>query len=570
MTRSLIPCAFLLLLTASIPAKAQTQVSQSFAVTPSVATPGGKVRVVKTVTSKDYCLEYLSDAALATATSREKPLLIVISTEPADPAIKCGGNFTPSITCGSSIKLTNFTITYEILVPSDATGVLVLTDAVYLGTCQNVDHVDIPLVSGPYLTIRKLVPDPRQSYAYRDTIDANDYFEYYISVTNNGNASTDKDIPTTVRDPIPSGVSVVEIETGIPGECTKSGREVLCTHTPVIPPGGVWGIRFVMFCGSLEAGPITNTAVVNGGGDTTNPKDSSVVVVNEVRKKPFTCQNDAKALCLWLFGAPLPFSRLETLAAPASRFEVRVYWRALYQGTSGQGQAVPLTSDTGYFWFFSPNNVELVVKVVDGRAVNGKFWVFYGALTNIEYIIEIADSVTGAVQGYFNPQDTQASNADTGAFSPAATTALPEGEFEFIPLDKSADAGRHPVPASQELIPEVVSAACVTDATTQCLNGGRFQVRVRWDALHLGTSGEGQAVPITSDTGYFWFFSANNIELVIKVVDGRPVNGKFWVFYGALTNVQYTITITDTLTGAVKVYFNPQDTQASASDTSAF
>jgi hypothetical protein len=43
----------------------------------------------------------------------------------------------------------------------------------------------------------------------------------------------------------------------------------------------------------------------------------------------------------------------------------------------------------------------------------------------------------------------------------------------------------------------------------------------------------------------------------MKVVDGRPVNGKFWVFYGALSNVEYTITITDTQTGTVKTYFNP-------------
>ena len=49
-------------------------------------------------------------------------------------------------------------------------------------------------------------------------------------------------------------------------------------------------------------------------------------------------------------------------------------------GTSGRGAAVPLTGDTGYFWFFNSANVELIVKVLDGRTVNGQFWVFYGAL----------------------------------------------------------------------------------------------------------------------------------------------------------------------------------------------
>jgi hypothetical protein len=56
----------------------------------------------------------------------------------------------------------------------------------------------------------------------------------------------------------------------------------------------------------------------------------------------------------------------------------------------------------------------------------------------------------------------------------------------------------------------------------------------------------------------------------VKVVDGRAVNGKWWVFYGALSNVEYTVTVTDTQTGAVKTYFNPQGQLASFADTTAF
>ena len=40
--------------------------------------------------------------------------------------------------------------------------------------------------------------------------------------------------------------------------------------------------------------------------------------------------------------------------------------------------------------------------------------------------------------------------------------------------------------------------------------------------------------------------------------------------YGALTNVEYTIAVTDTETGAVKTYFNPQGQLASVADTGAF
>ncbi|MEO8432741.1 MAG: S8 family serine peptidase [Acidobacteriota bacterium] len=113
-------------------------------------------------------------------------------------------------------------------------------------------------------------------------------------------------------------------------------------------------------------------------------------------------------------------------------------------------------------------------------------------------------------------------------------------------------------------------APCVPNSTTLCLNSGRFQVRVAWLVPSTGASGVGTAVPLTADTGYFWFFTANNVELVLKVVDGRPVNGKFWVFYGALTDVQYTVTITDSLTGEVKSYVTPSGTPTSRADTSAF
>ncbi len=78
------------------------------------------------------------------------------------------------------------------------------------------------------------------------------------------------------------------------------------------------------------------------------------------------------------------------------------------------------------------------------------------------------------------------------------------------------------------------------------------------------------ALSITDDTGAFWFYDPTNLELVVEVLDGRSVNGKFWVFYGALSNDEYTLTVTDTLTGAVKTYVNPQGQLASVADTSAF
>jgi hypothetical protein len=112
------------------------------------------------------------------------------------------------------------------------------------------------------------------------------------------------------------------------------------------------------------------------------------------------------------------------------------------------------------------------------------------------------------------------------------------------------------------------SGGLCASGQTLCLDEGLFQVQVSWQSST--SSGVGQAIGVTRSTGAFWFFDPTNLELVVKVLDGRSINGKWWVFYGSLTNVESTPTVTDTLTGAVKTYLNPQGTLASVADTSAF
>ncbi len=245
-----------------------------------------------------------------------------------------------------------------------------------------------------------------------------------------------------------------------------------------------------------------------------------------------------------------------TLCLNGDRFVVEVAWKD-FQGNTGSGKAVSLTSDTGYFWFFNESNVELVVKVLDGRGVNGKFWAFYGALSNVQYTLKITDTVTGRVRTYTNPSGRFASVADTGAFPSASSTGPLADEEDSFSIE--------PILPIQETAG--VAATCAPGPTDLCLTGGRFRVSVTWKQ---GTNqGSGQAVPLTSDTGYFWFFSPMNVELTLKVIDGRGLNGHFWVFYGALSDVEYEITVTDTQTGRSVTYRNPKGQLASRGDTSA-
>jgi ELWxxDGT repeat protein len=257
------------------------------------------------------------------------------------------------------------------------------------------------------------------------------------------------------------------------------------------------------------------------------------------------------------------------LCLSGNRFQVEVVWRDP-QGRQGSGAAAPVTADTGTFWFFSPDNVELIVKVLDARALNGSFWVFYGALSDVEYTISVTDTATGLVRRYFNPAGQLASIADTNAFGPLGEYSLPPPTQRAARAAPPAAAASPATRVASRATRAVRSAAgCQASPTRVCLNGGRFAVEAVWQDFQ-GRTGTGTAVPLSGDTGYFWFFGPDNVEVVLKVIDGRAINGKFWVFYGALSSVQYTLTVTDTLTGKVRTYQNPSGQLASVADTGAF
>ncbi len=242
------------------------------------------------------------------------------------------------------------------------------------------------------------------------------------------------------------------------------------------------------------------------------------------------------------------------------RFRVEVDW-VLTSGRSGSGTARPLTEDTGLFWFFDEDNIELVVKILDGRNSNHHFWVFYGALSNVGYTLKVTDTRTGRVKRYRNPRGRFASRGDTEAF-PAVH--FPDPPDPQPPLSTPPYLERESAP-----VPNESSSSCRSSASNLCLNDNRFRVEVDW-VLADGRSGRGIAKPLTNDTGYFWFFNQSNVELVVKALDGRPVNGNFWIFYGALSNVEYTLKVTDTQTGKVKRYRNPRGRFASRGETRAF
>ncbi|MCB1009048.1 MAG: hypothetical protein KDB94_09150 [Acidobacteria bacterium] len=100
---------------------------------------------------------------------------------------------------------------------------------------------------------------------------------------------------------------------------------------------------------------------------------------------------------------------------------------------------------------------------------------------------------------------------------------------------------------------------------------GRFRISATWRDFQGGT-GSGKFVPLGSqDSGVLWFFSPSNFEVMIKVLDACELNNRYWVFFAAVTSVEFEITVTDTFTGTTRTYQNELGVSAPAvTDTNAF
>ncbi|MEO1368067.1 MAG: hypothetical protein AAFX50_12905, partial [Acidobacteriota bacterium] len=238
------------------------------------------------------------------------------------------------------------------------------------------------------------------------------------------------------------------------------------------------------------------------------------------------------------------------------RFEVRASWTD-FTGRTGRARMVPFqTDESGVFTFFSPDNWELMVKVLDGCGFNGHRWVFAAGITNVDFEIQVADRQTGELRQYYNY---------LGENAPAITDTE---AFRCSPSEGS-NAANPPA----DSLPRLDTVGCGSeDDPALCLGpDGRFRVSARWRDFD---DRRGPAAPVsfaTDDSGLFTFFSPDNWELMVKVLDGCGFNDRIWIFGAGTTNVEFDLVVTDQETGATRTYRNPLGRPAAAIiDTSAF
>jgi predicted extracellular nuclease len=267
------------------------------------------------------------------------------------------------------------------------------------------------------------------------------------------------------------------------------------------------------------------------------------------------------------------------------RFQVEVEWKD-GDGRIGRGRSKRLTSRSGDFWFFEPSNVELVVKLLDGCSINGHYWVFAVGLTDVAVTMTVRDLRTGSPfagvpTSMFEKSWTSAGGAAFGPIADVAAFAACDagvgavgGRLNVLSGAPLGGFGETRSNGSQSSLSRldgpVTAATCRADDTSLCLQDGRYQVNAHWRAGE--ESGVADGIPRTSDTGMFWFFSPDNIELVVKVLDGCGLNGHRWVVMGGLTDVGVEVTVRDTASdAAVKTYLNSEgEPFATRFDVTAF
>lgn len=140
----------------------------------------------------------------------------------------------------------------------------------------------------------------------------------------------------------------------------------------------------------------------------------------------FNASDDVAGFELWALDLPAPGETSCTPERPClggDRFVVSLVAHAP-DGNFPARQELSNAS-SAVFSFFSPGNWEMLLKVLDGCAVNGHFWVYAAAATDAGWTLRILDRETGAERIYGNaPGQASRAITDAAAFSCGGALSL--------------------------------------------------------------------------------------------------------------------------------------------------
>jgi hypothetical protein len=101
-----------------------------------------------------------------------------------------------------------------------------------------------------------------------------------------------------------------------------------------------------------------------------------------------------------------------------------------------------------------------------------------------------------------------------------------------------------------------------------CLENGRFFVLVS----RAGRTGAGSTHPValSQKSGYFWFDYSPSVDVVVKILDGRTIDGHYWIHWSVLSDEAVSFIVIDRLDLKTWFYLKPEGGAAAGIDKTAF
>lgn len=166
--------------------------------------------------------------------------------------------------------------------------------------------------------------------------------------------------------------------------------------------------------------------------------------------------------------------------------------------------------------------------------------------------VQFTDTSTGATSWQWNFGDGQNSTVQSPTHEFAAAGAY------TVTLKVNGSGG-------QSQATQTIEVSAQDTLVLLAGAGQAFEVTLQATDPRTGNTGVGQAIPQNDVFGYFTIPALVPInpgapvvpEVFVKMLDARAIGQGFWLFWGGLTDLEYTLTITDTVTGTVKVKHNP-------------
>jgi PKD repeat protein len=228
-------------------------------------------------------------------------------------------------------------------------------------------------------------------------------------------------------------------------------------------------------------------------------------------------------------------------------------------GATGEGQVVSQSDIYGIFSIpgitGNAGNPEVIVKMVDATGIGQNYWVFYGALTDLHYTLSVREAATGTTKTYNDATigTTVCGRFDTSGFGSPSAGVLPAMKSGVSPL-----------------------LAREAQDTLTLLSAHPFDITLTATDPRTGTTGVGQVISQNDIYGIFSIpgitGNAGNPEVIVKMVDASGIGQDYWVFYAALTDLNYTLSVKETATGNTKSYSDARvgTTVCGKFDTSGF